>query len=192
MGGGSAGVHPSGAEVSTPPGRTGQVSLTSMRKSPVRSPALQATPSTSTDSRYCSAGKAGVGVNSSMGVSAAERGGRLGRRFATTRPGSTHCAAGRRCGQQAGLPGVGRAGPGVRDTSLGKLPVAPTRMGPRSVRHTTAEVPKSRGGNHCLIWRHSKPRAQRLQRGKEGWRPRTGARAGQGRGWGSREAGVGQ
>lgn len=42
-----------------------------MRKSPVRSPALQATPSTSTDSRYWSAGKAGVGVNSSMGVSAA-------------------------------------------------------------------------------------------------------------------------
>lgn len=56
-----------------------------MRKSPVRSPALQATPSTSTDSRYCSAGKAGVGVNSSMGVSAAgDQGGawpaRLGRR----------------------------------------------------------------------------------------------------------------
>lgn len=48
-----------------------RMSLTSMRKSPVRSPALQATPSTSTDSRYCSAGKAGVGVNSSMGVSAA-------------------------------------------------------------------------------------------------------------------------
>lgn len=44
--------------------------LTSIRKSPVRSPALQATPSTSTDSRYWSAGKAGVGVNSSIGVSA--------------------------------------------------------------------------------------------------------------------------
>lgn len=41
-----------------------------MRKSPVLRPALQATPSTSTDSRYCSAGKAGVGVNSSIGVSA--------------------------------------------------------------------------------------------------------------------------
>lgn len=44
-----------------------------MRKSPVLSPALQATPSTSTDSRYCSAGKAGVGVNSSMGVSATQK-----------------------------------------------------------------------------------------------------------------------
>lgn len=44
--------------------------LTSMRKSPVLSPALHATPSRSTDSRYCRAGKAGVGVNSSMGVSA--------------------------------------------------------------------------------------------------------------------------
>lgn len=45
-------------------------SLTSMRKSPLRSPARQATPPSSTDSRYCRAGKAGVGVNSSMGVSA--------------------------------------------------------------------------------------------------------------------------
>lgn len=45
--------------------------LTSMRKSPVLSPACHATPPSSTDSRYCSAGKAGVGVNSSMGVSAA-------------------------------------------------------------------------------------------------------------------------
>ena len=48
----------------------------------MRSPALQATPSTSTDSRYWSAGKAGVGVNSSIGVSAVGRGGgdQLGRR----------------------------------------------------------------------------------------------------------------
>lgn len=46
--------------------------LTSMRKSPMRSPARQATPPSSTDSRYCSAGKAGVGVNSSMGVCAAD------------------------------------------------------------------------------------------------------------------------
>ena len=45
-----------------------------MRKSPVRSPACHATPPSSTDSRYCSAGKAGVGVNSSMGVSAAAAG----------------------------------------------------------------------------------------------------------------------
>lgn len=60
---------PPGAQRSHRPGQ--QHGLTSMRKSPVRSPALQATPSTSTDSRYCSAGKAGVGVNSSMGVSAA-------------------------------------------------------------------------------------------------------------------------
>jgi hypothetical protein len=44
--------------------------VTSMRKSPVLSPALQATPSTSTDSRYWRAGNAGVGVNSSIGVSA--------------------------------------------------------------------------------------------------------------------------
>lgn len=44
--------------------------LTSMRKSPVLSPACHATPPSSTDSRYCRAGKAGVGVNSSMGVSA--------------------------------------------------------------------------------------------------------------------------
>lgn len=44
--------------------------ITSMRKSPVLKPALQATPSTSTDSRYWRAGNAGVGVNSSMGVSA--------------------------------------------------------------------------------------------------------------------------
>lgn len=48
--------------------------LTSMRKSPVLSPACHATPPSSTDSRYCRAGKAGVGVNSSMGVSAAEQG----------------------------------------------------------------------------------------------------------------------
>lgn len=41
-----------------------------MRKSPVLRPALQATPSTSTDSRYCRAGNAGVGANSSIGVSA--------------------------------------------------------------------------------------------------------------------------
>lgn len=45
---------------------------TSIRKSPVLSPACHATPPSSTDSRYCRAGKAGVGVNSSMGVSAAE------------------------------------------------------------------------------------------------------------------------
>lgn len=44
-----------------------------MRKSPVRSPALQATPPWSTDSRYCRAGNAGVGANSSMGVSALNR-----------------------------------------------------------------------------------------------------------------------
>lgn len=44
-----------------------------MRKSPVLNPALHATPSRSTDSRYCRAGKAGVGVNSSMGVSANKR-----------------------------------------------------------------------------------------------------------------------
>lgn len=44
--------------------------LTSIRKSPVLSPAFHATPSTSTDSRYCKAGNAGVGVNSSIGVSA--------------------------------------------------------------------------------------------------------------------------
>lgn len=47
--------------------------VTSIRKSPVRSPALHATPSRSTDSRYCSAGNAGVGVNSSIGVSAGSR-----------------------------------------------------------------------------------------------------------------------
>lgn len=44
--------------------------LTSMRKSPVLKPAFHATPPSSTDSRYCKAGNAGVGVNSSMGVSA--------------------------------------------------------------------------------------------------------------------------
>jgi len=44
--------------------------LTSMRKSPVLRPAFHATPPSSTDSRYCKAGNAGVGVNSSMGVSA--------------------------------------------------------------------------------------------------------------------------
>lgn len=43
---------------------------TSIRKSPVLRPACQATPPSSTDSRYCRAGNAGVGVNSSMGVSA--------------------------------------------------------------------------------------------------------------------------
>ncbi len=47
---------------------------TSMRKSPVLSPACHATPPSSTDSRYCNAGKAGVGVNSSMGVSATQQG----------------------------------------------------------------------------------------------------------------------
>lgn len=41
---------------------------TSIRKSPILRPALQATPPSSTDSRYCRAGKAGVGVNSSIGV----------------------------------------------------------------------------------------------------------------------------
>lgn len=54
--------------------------LTSMRKSPIRSPARHATPPSSTDSRYCSAGKAGVGVNSSMGVCAADGRSRRGRR----------------------------------------------------------------------------------------------------------------
>lgn len=43
---------------------------TSIKKSPVLSPACHATPPSSTDSRYCRAGNAGVGVNSSMGVSA--------------------------------------------------------------------------------------------------------------------------
>lgn len=47
--------------------------ITSMRKSPVLRPALQATPSTSTDSRYWRAGNAGVGVNSSIGVSAEKK-----------------------------------------------------------------------------------------------------------------------
>ena len=51
-----------------------EAALTSIRKSPVLSPACHATPPSSTDSRYCRAGKAGVGVNSSMGVSAARRG----------------------------------------------------------------------------------------------------------------------
>lgn len=54
------------------PRRTVWPGLTSMRKSPIRSPARHATPPSSTDSRYCSAGKAGVGVNSSMGVCAAD------------------------------------------------------------------------------------------------------------------------
>ena len=57
------------------------VRQTSMRKSPILRPALQATPPSSTDSRYCSAGKAGVGVNSSIGVWAKGReraGGREG------------------------------------------------------------------------------------------------------------------
>lgn len=54
--------------------------LTSIRKSPIRSPARHATPPSSTDSRYCSAGKAGVGVNSSMGVCAADGRSRRGRR----------------------------------------------------------------------------------------------------------------
>lgn len=48
--------------------------LTSIRKSPVLSPACHATPPSSTDSKYCRAGKAGVGVNSSMGVSATQKG----------------------------------------------------------------------------------------------------------------------
>lgn len=69
--GGPRARPPQGSGVSIPLGSASRDGLTSMRKSPVRSPALQATPSTSTDSRYCSAGKAGVGVNSSMGVSAA-------------------------------------------------------------------------------------------------------------------------
>lgn len=43
---------------------------TSIKKSPVLSPACHATPPSSTDSKYCRAGNAGVGVNSSMGVSA--------------------------------------------------------------------------------------------------------------------------
>lgn len=46
----------------------GTENCTSIRKSPILRPALQATPPSSTDSRYCRAGKAGVGVNSSMGV----------------------------------------------------------------------------------------------------------------------------
>lgn len=48
--------------------KSSQLCLTSMRKSPILRPALQATPPSSTDSRYCSAGNAGVGVNSSIGV----------------------------------------------------------------------------------------------------------------------------
>lgn len=47
---------------------------TSIKKSPVLSPACHATPPSSTDSRYCRAGNAGVGVNSSMGVSAGKEG----------------------------------------------------------------------------------------------------------------------
>lgn len=39
-----------------------------MRKSPIRRPDRHATPPSSTDSRYCRAGKAGVGLNSSTGV----------------------------------------------------------------------------------------------------------------------------
>lgn len=42
--------------------------LTSIRKSPIRRPDRHATPPSSTDSRYCRAGKAGVGLNSSTGV----------------------------------------------------------------------------------------------------------------------------
>lgn len=45
-------------------------SPTSIKKSPVLRPACHATPPSSTDSKYCKAGKAGVGVNSSIGVSA--------------------------------------------------------------------------------------------------------------------------
>lgn len=47
-------------------------SPTSIKKSPVLRPACHATPPSSTDSKYCKAGKAGVGVNSSIGVSALE------------------------------------------------------------------------------------------------------------------------
>lgn len=50
--------------------KKGDTALTSIRKSPVLRPACHATPPSSTDSKYCRAGKAGVGVNSSMGVSA--------------------------------------------------------------------------------------------------------------------------
>lgn len=66
---------------------------TSMRKSPVRSPALHATPPWSTDSRYWRAGNAGVGANSSMGVSAGneERAGELGKLLPPqTSEGSVH------------------------------------------------------------------------------------------------------
>lgn len=47
-------------------------SPTSIKKSPVLRPACHATPPSSTDSKYCKAGKAGVGVNSSIGVSASK------------------------------------------------------------------------------------------------------------------------
>ncbi|KAG7276737.1 hypothetical protein CRUP_030354, partial [Coryphaenoides rupestris] len=67
--------------------------VTSMRKSPVLRPALQATPSTSTDSRYCSAGNAGVGVNSSIGVSAAASGRLKGRGRGREDPSRCHLPA---------------------------------------------------------------------------------------------------
>lgn len=169
-----------------------RMSLTSMRKSPVRSPALQATPSTSTDSRYCSAGKAGVGVNSSMGVSAAG-----GEGCGTQEDASSACPGAGNChtattrdgfnmlsGQQAEWPGAGAA----RDKK--SQPGNPGHIPPRHQKGPTPtetlDVP--RGRTQGLTERRSNLTRQSQQRDEGwGWKEGGGAGrkgAGQSRGWG--------
>lgn len=168
-----------------PRGARGRPSLTSMRKSPVRSPALQATPSTSTDSRYWSAGKAGVGVNSSMGVSAVGRGGggqrwRLqggprggGGNTATShgRPGSE--------GRRQGCPGQeAPAQQSQTHPSEGPTP-HPTRKAPTPL-DTLSRGPENQGGNRTAAsYQHPKPRTESRQGDRKG--------VGSGRGAGARQ-----
>lgn len=113
--------------------------LTSMRKSPMRNPARHATPPSSTDSRYCRAGKAGVGVNSSMGVCAADGRSRRGRRGGegVERPS-------RGWGSDPSHPGVGVGVVG----GLGSLPLAAPQPLPAG-RHSPL-APRSTNPNPSL------------------------------------------
>ena len=132
----------------------------------MRSPALQATPSTSTDSRYWSAGKAGVGVNSSMGVSAVGRGGggQRWRRQGGPRGGGGNTATSRGRpgseGRRQGCPGQGEpAQQSQTHPSEGPTP-HPTRKAPTPL-DTLSRGPENQGGNRTAAsYQHPKPRIE--------------------------------
>lgn len=188
-------MRPLGLGGQYPRGARGRPSLTSMRKSPVRSPALQATPSTSTDSRYWSAGKAGVGVNSSMGVSAVGRGGggQRWRRQGGPRGGGGNTATSRGRpgpeGRRQGCPGQEEPAQQSRThPSEGPTP-HPTRKAPTPL-DTLSRGPENQGGNRTAAsYQHPKPRIE--SHGRETGRERAveggqgpGRRQAEGRGRG--------